>query len=103
MSEYEIYVPICSANGGRIASSKRNALKKAVIKQFGGLTEFPQKQRGFWKVGEVTFRDQILIWRVLSTKPVLSTRKFWSRIKKVLAREWRQEEVLIVRRKVSFI
>jgi hypothetical protein len=67
------------------------------------LTEFPQEQRGFWKVGKVTFRDKIVIWRVLSNKPAVEARTFWSTIKTELGREWRQKEVLVVRRTVTVI
>ena len=103
MHEYELYVPLSSENGARIASPKRDALKKTLIKRFGGLTEFPQEQRGFWKVGKVTFRDRIVIWRVLSNEPAVEAKKFWSRTKRELASKWGQREVLIVRRIVRVI
>ena len=103
MHEYDLYVPLCANDGTRIAATKLRRLKKKLIKHFGGLTEFPQEQRGFWKVGKATFRDKIVIWRVLSTEPAAEAKKFWSTIQADLAREWRQKEVLIVRRIVTVI
>ena len=102
MHEYDLFVPLCTNDGTRIAATKPRRLKNALIKHFGGLTEFPQEQRGFWKVGKVTFRDKI-IWRVLSNEPAAEAKKFWLTIKTELARKWRQKEVLIVRRIVTVI
>ena len=103
MHEYDLYVPLCANDGTRIAASKLRRLKKTLIKHFGGLTEFPQEQHGFWKVGKVTFRDKIVIWRVLSNQPPAKASKFWSALKTDLASGWRQKEVLVVRRIVTVI
>jgi hypothetical protein len=35
--------------------------------QFGGLTFFPQPNEGFWTVAGVTYRDAIVIYRVLTS------------------------------------
>ena len=80
-----------------------NRLKQSLIKRFGGLTQFPQKQHGFWKVGKVTFRDEIVIWRILSGEPVQSAQKFWDAVKAELARDWGQKKVLVIRKTVQVI
>jgi len=103
MHEYDLYVPLYANGGTRIAATKLRRLKKTLIKHFGGLTEFPQEQRGFWKVGKVTFRDKIVIWRVLSNEPAAEAKRLWATIKTDVAREWRQKEVLVVRRMVTVL
>lgn len=102
MNEYDLYVPLRSNDGKRMAPAKLARLKKRLIKQFAGLTYFPQKNKGIWKLGAVTFRDEIVILRVLSpnTKKV---QKFWQKLKTELQREWQQQEILIVYRKIKII
>lgn len=100
MKEYDLYVPLTTRSGRRIAKKKLAALRARLIREFGGLTEFPQEQRGFWKLGTVTFRDRILILRVLSDLPPPRARRFWKEIKDLLAQEWEQQEVLIVQKSV---
>ena len=46
-------------------------------------------------MGNVTFRDEIVIFRVLSTK-VRVARRFFRQLKAELKQELRQEEILIV-------
>lgn len=103
MHEYDLYVPLCPDKGGRVSTAKLNRLKKLLIKRFGGLTQFSQKQHGFWRVGKVTFRDDIVIWRALSGEPGPTTQKFWDAVKAELARDWGQKEVLVVRKAVNVI
>ena len=99
MSEYEIYVPLCDNNGRPVAPRRLKSLRMLLVRQFGGLTLFPQANEGIWKIGSHTFRDKIVILRVLSGKP--SARTFLLRLKQQLKREWDQTDVLIVSRKVS--
>jgi hypothetical protein len=103
MHEYDLYIPLCSNNGQRIPASRIEGLRKTLIKRFGGLTQFPQKQQGFWKLGKATFRDNIVIWRVLSSEPATKAQTFWNTIKGDIAREWRQAEVLVVRKPAKVI
>src|SRR5436190_1228329 len=99
MHEYEIYVPLCD-NDGKSADPRRlKRLRALLVKQFGGLTHFPQTNVGFWKIGRLTFRDKIVILRVLSESP--TARNFLKRLKKTLVKEWNQADVLIVARTVS--
>jgi hypothetical protein len=64
------------------------------------LTFFPQPNQGFWKMGDVTYRDEIVIYRVLASKP-RTARRFLVRLKQDLKRDLRQEEILIVERTVG--
>jgi hypothetical protein len=98
--EYDLYVPLRSRDGKHLSASNLAKLKKRLFKQFGGLTYFPQTSKGFWKIGNATFRDDIIILRVLSKK---NAKSFWKKLKKQLQQEWNQKEILIVIRKVAVL
>ena len=71
-----------------------------MLEHFDGLTFFPQPNEGYWKLGDITYRDEIVIYRALTDK-VRSTRKFLAQLKADLKRDLRQEEILIVERDVE--
>ena len=102
MKEFDIYVPLFTNQGRRIARQKLTRLKKLLTNCFGGLTYFPQRNEGLWKVGRVTFRDQIVIFRVLSNNPASAT-KFLKQLKKRIKRDWKQNDVLIIARSVQVL
>jgi len=70
--------------------------------QFGGVTHFPQKTKGVWKVGQATFFDEIIILRVL-TEETKATHTFWRKLKVDLQQEWKQKHILIIVRKVNSV
>jgi hypothetical protein len=100
MKEYDLYVPLYTNDGRRLPRSSITRLRKRLEAQFGGLTFFPQKSKGVWKIGRAIFRDEIVIFRVLSEKNIPS---FWKQLKKDLQREWSQKEILIVMRHVTIM
>lgn len=63
MREYDIFVPLRYNNGTLIEGSKLLWLQSTLLEQFQGLTYFPQANQGFWKFGEITYRDEIVIYR----------------------------------------
>jgi hypothetical protein len=102
MKEYDLYVPLYDNNGTPIDPQKLRALKKRLVDQFGGLTHFPQQNEGLWKVGGFTFRDKIVILRVLASD-LLQAQTFFADLKREMQQAWAQEDVLIVVRDVSTI
>jgi hypothetical protein len=100
MHEYDLYVPVYLRPKRRLPPSRLNALKRRLVKKFGGITHFPQKSKGAWKIGSATFHDEIVILRVLAGK---KAKPFWTRLKSELQKEWQQREILIVVRRVSVI
>ena len=102
MKEYDLYVPLSDNNGTPIDPRKLSALKKRLVDQFGGLTHFPQENEGLWKVGGFTFRDKIVILRVLASE-LLEAQTFFADLKREMQQAWAQEDVLIVVRDVSTI
>lgn len=101
-TEYELYVPLFTESGRKVPAGNLTALKKRLTDRFGGLTYFPQRNVGLWKVGGHVFRDRIVILRVLadSTNDSLA---FWRGLKKHVEAQWRQETVLIVSRRVKIL
>ena len=99
MKEFDLYVPLI-VRGKKMSAQKLSGLKQRLIKKFGGLTYFPQKTKGYWKIGHVTFQDEIVILRVISEKPCDS---FWNALKGDLQRQWSQKEILIVSKQIKVL
>jgi hypothetical protein len=102
VKEYDLYVPLLYNDGEPVEAEKLSRLKTRLIDQFGGLTHFPQENEGFWKIGNVSFRDQIVILRVLTDEP-LKAQLFLAQIKKEMKKDWQQQDVLIVAREVKIV
>ncbi len=100
MKEYEIYFPLFYNDGRSVAPEKLKWCKQILVNEFGGLTHFPQESEGLWKVGGRTFRDKIVILRVLAADSKRA-REFFSRLRETLRTELAQAEVLIVERDVE--
>ena len=95
MKEYELYVPLRYNDGSPVEDEKIKRIGERLLDQFGGLTLFPQPHQGLWKMGPTTFRDEIVIFRVLSAKARIA-RHFFRQLKAELKQDLRQEEILIV-------
>lgn len=100
--EFEVYIPLHDNDGAAIEKSKIEALKKKLIREFGGLTLFPQKNEGIWKVGRFTFRDKIIIARVLASDS-RRAETFFRKLRQEMKKEFGQSEVLIVEREVRVV
>jgi hypothetical protein len=95
VKEYDIYVPLTYNDGSPVEASKIEAIGERLLHFFEGMTFFPQSNQGFWKMGHVTFQDQIVIFRVIDAR-VDAARRFLRKLKRDLMRDLRQEEILIV-------
>jgi hypothetical protein len=102
MREYELYIPLNDNEGRPIDPDKLTRLKRRLVLEFGGLTYFPQENEGVWKVGAFTFRDKVVILRVLSSD-VEKAEAFFAGLKTDIRREWEQADVLIVCREVGIV
>jgi hypothetical protein len=94
--EYDLFVPLYYNNGRAVEPQQFQVLQQQLLEQFGGRT-FPQPNEGFWTVAGITYRDAIVIYRVL-TSDAREARRFLSALKERLKEELQQEEVLIVER-----
>lgn len=100
--EFEIYVPAYKSNGTRVSPHFFKQLRKKLVKQFGGLTDFRYRNLGIWKLGKVNIHDEIIIMRVMASSKS-SARKYLSKLKRVLAKQLQQKEILIVERGVVLL
>jgi hypothetical protein len=100
VKEYDLFVPLYYNDGSPVEAEKLLALKRRLLDQFEGDTFFPQANEGFWRTGGVTYRDEIVIFRIL-TADAPEARRFLAQLKEDLKREFRQEEILIVARDVE--
>ena len=102
MKEYDIFIPLYYNDGTPIESAKFQNLQALLLDRFEGLTYFPQPNQGFWKFGDLTYRDEIVIYRVLSENPVTS-RAFLADLKEQLRKQFQQQEILIIEREVGLL
>jgi hypothetical protein len=100
MKEYEVFVPLFHNDGTSVDGTILQSLQDDLLNEFGGVTFFCQPNLGFWKLGDVTFRDDIVLYRVLARNDRAS-RKFMLRQKESLKRDLKQEEILIIVRTVT--
>lgn len=100
MKEYEIYLPTTLNDGSSVEPAIIEKAKETLVKTFGGYTHLTHRNEGGWRIGGVTFRDEITLLRVIdSGTPLFDMEAF----KKSLERELQQDSVLIVAREVSII
>jgi hypothetical protein len=100
VKEYDLFVPLRYNDGTPIEPIKLRVLQARLLEYFNGVTFFPQPSEGFWKAAGVTYRDEIVIFRVVTDK-VRSARQFLKRLKEELKASLRQEEIFIIERDVQ--
>jgi hypothetical protein len=100
VKEYDIFLPLRYNDGSPIELIKFAKLQERLLAEFQGLTYFPQPNQGFWKLGDIAYRDEIVIFRVLESDS-RRARRLLRELKEELKAEFRQEEILIVERDVN--
>ncbi|HEX4589714.1 MAG TPA: hypothetical protein VH120_07280 [Gemmataceae bacterium] len=95
MKEYELYLPLTYNDGSPVEDAKIERVGEQLQEEFGGVTFFPQPNQGRWLMGGVTFRDQIVIFRV-RTGRVRTARRYFKKLIRDLKSELNQEEILVV-------
>jgi len=102
VKEYDIFVPLYFNDGSPVEVEKFQDLQETLLRQFGGLTFFPQPNKGFWQMAGVTYRDEIVVYRVIAAASG-DSRKFLERLKERLKADFEQEEILIVEREIQML
>jgi hypothetical protein len=100
VKEYDLFIPLSYNDGSPIETTKFQDLQERLLNHFDGLTFFPQPNEGFWRMANVIYRDQVVIYRVLTAK-TRAARQFLTALKNELKAEFEQEEILIVERDVD--
>ena len=100
MQEYEIYLPTTHNDGSAVDPAEIERVKATLTTAFGGYTHFNQRSEGAWRMGGVTFRDEVTIVRVLDDGTSgFDMKAFKTQLEAAL----RQDTVLIVAREVRTI
>ncbi len=100
MKEYDIYLPTTFNDGTPVAEAVISGIRGELADAFGGYTHQVQRSEGAWRVGTVTFLDEVTIVTVLDD----GTAHFdMALFKRQLEDILRQETVLIVAREVQII
>jgi hypothetical protein len=102
VKEYDLFVPLYYNDGRSVEPQKFQVLQQQLLDPFGGLTFFPQPNAGFWPMAGITYRDEIVIYRVI-TSDEQAARRFLSALKERLKEEFQQEDILIVEREVEML
>ena len=102
MKEYDIFVPLYYNDGKPVEPAKFQQLQARLLEMFEGLTFFPQPNQGYWKFGNMTYHDEIVIYRVISQNSSRA-REYLAGLKQHLKREFQQEEILIIEREVGLL
>lgn len=100
LSEFDIYLPMRPSSAPRFTSREKEALKRRLTAEFGGVTDFRHRTEGVWRWGEVAIKDEILILRVLFRKNAANARKLRD-ISQYLRQRLRQKKLLIVEKAVQ--
>jgi hypothetical protein len=64
--EYDVFIPLRYNDGLPIEGRKLQRLQARLLEQFDGVTFFPQPNEGLWKFGGVVYRDEIVVYRILT-------------------------------------
>jgi hypothetical protein len=100
VKEYELFLPLSDNDGVPFDLSFIPSLRLRLLEQFGGVTFFPQPNEGYWQMAGVTYRDEIVVFRVVASNQ-RTARRFFRQLKEELKRDLRQEEILIIERDVK--
>jgi hypothetical protein len=100
MREFEIYLPMTMNDGAPVDGGVIQGIKDQLVKAFGGYTHFHHRSEGAWRMGGVTFRDEVTIVRVLDDG---STDFAMPAFKKTIEAALKQEDVLIISRQVAVV
>lgn len=98
MQEYEIYLPTTLNDGTPVDGAKIERIKETLMKAFGGYTHLKHRSEGAWRMGGVTFRDEVTIVRVLDDGTVTFD---MTAFKKSIEAALDQDMVLIISRQVA--
>jgi hypothetical protein len=89
----QILLPLEDDKGARFTPGQYDHLAQHLTDRFGGVTSFTRSPaEGRWKQGAKTAHDDIVVMEVMIDE---LDRVWWSNLRKRLAKEFRQEEIVI--------
>jgi hypothetical protein len=100
MQGFEIYLPTTLNDGTPVEAAKIQGIKDTMVKAVGGYTHLNHRLEGPWRMGGVTFHDEVTIVRVLDDG---SAHFDMTAFKKSIETALQQEAVLIISRQVAAV
>jgi hypothetical protein len=100
MQEYEIYLPTTLKDGSAVDPSIIAGIKSKLSEAFGGYTHLKHRSEGAWRIGGVTFHDEITILRVIDNG---DSHLDMVAFKKSIEASLEQDAVLITSREISTV
>ena len=89
----QILLPLEDKDGAGFPPKQYDGLAQQLTDQFGGVTSFARSPaEGRWKQGAETAHDEIVVMEVMIDE---LDRAWWAKLRKRLAKEFRQEEIVI--------
>ncbi len=102
VKEYDLLLPLEFNDGSSIPSAIFLRVQAELLERFEGVTYCPQAREGLWRMGDVVYKDRVVIFRIVTGKP-RAARRFLVRLKKRLLKELQQEDIFIVERDVRVL
>jgi hypothetical protein len=102
VKEYDVFIPRNYNDGSPVERKKLKKIKKHLADEFEGVTEIHLRKKGWWKMGGITFRDKITIFRVYSAR-TRQARKYLRELKVHLKKELQQEDILVVEKEAKIL
>lgn len=100
MREFDIFLPASRNDGQPVETEIIDEIKRTLADAFGGYTHLSQRNEGAWRMGSVTFRDEVTIVRVLDD----GTARFdMADYKRQLEERLSQQSILIIVRDVKTV
>lgn len=100
LNEFDIFLPVKDGKGRVVSKVFYATFRKLLTKKFGGVTDFVHGNIGEWKFGNVIYREQMRVFRVLAP-PSHSNLLWLKKLGESLRSELSQEEILLIRRSVA--
>ena len=89
----QILLPLEDDDGARFPAEQYGRLAQELTDHFGGVTSFTRSPaEGRWKQGAETEHDEIVVMEVMMAE---LDRVWWANLRKRLAKEFRQSEIVI--------
>jgi hypothetical protein len=102
VKEYDILLPLYYGDNSPIEARKFQNLQNRLLEHFEGVTYFPQANEGFFKMGNVAYRDELVVYRVVAAKTA-PARRFLVQLKKDLKASLGLDDVFIVEREAEIL
>lgn len=96
MRRYDVFLPITYNDGSLVEKEKFSQVENELLAMFGAFTvnSITAPYKGVWKYGGVEYRDDIVIFLVITEHDV-SAEEFFLSYKEVLKERFQQLEILI--------